>query len=76
MATDETLARLRRHLHAVGHKLYGKRWNVARHCLVGELTSYQTDSSNDCDIQQLRELITEVERRAEDEHRQSVSIAG
>lgn len=57
------LARRRRELHALGHELFGKRWDVARHSLVGQLTGYATDSSLKLTLAELEELIADLRRR-------------
>lgn len=63
MNDDSLLARRRRELHALGKSLFGKRWNVARHCIVGELTGYQTDSSQELSLVQLEVLIANLRQR-------------
>ena len=63
MNDDSLLSRRRRELHALGVSIFGKRWDIARHCLVGELTGYETDSSQKLSIAQLEQLIAALRQR-------------
>jgi hypothetical protein len=63
MSDVTLLARRRRELHALGHSLFGKRWDVARHTLIGQLTDYASDSSLTLSLEQLESLIADLRRR-------------